>query len=49
MANGRYNSAIAERLTVTIETVESHRAAIFGGLGVHGAHKVFRRVLTVLA
>lgn len=49
MAEGRSNSAIAERLTVTLKTVESHIASIFSKLGLLGAQDDHRRVLAVLA
>jgi DNA-binding NarL/FixJ family response regulator len=49
MAEGRSNSAIAERLTVSGKTVESHIANIFDKLGLHGAQDDHRRVLAVLA
>jgi DNA-binding NarL/FixJ family response regulator len=49
MAEGRSNTAIAERLVVTVKTVESHIANIFSKLGLHGAQDDHRRVLAVLA
>jgi DNA-binding NarL/FixJ family response regulator len=49
MAEGRSNSAISERLTVSPKTVESHIASIFSKLGLHGAEDDHRRVLAVLA
>lgn len=49
MAEGRSNSAIAEGLTVSGKTVESHIASIFSKLGLHGAQDDHRRVLAVLA
>jgi DNA-binding NarL/FixJ family response regulator len=49
MAEGRSNSAIADRLMVTVKTVESHIANIFSKLGLHGAQDDHRRVLAVLA
>jgi DNA-binding NarL/FixJ family response regulator len=49
MAEGRSNSAIADRLTVTLKTVESHIANIFSKLGLHGEQDDHRRVLAVLA
>ncbi|MEV5966084.1 response regulator transcription factor [Kribbella sp. NPDC051952] len=49
MAEGRSNSAIASRLTVSLKTVESHIANIFSKLGLHGAQDDHRRVLAVLA
>jgi DNA-binding NarL/FixJ family response regulator len=49
MAEGRSNSAIAERLTVSLKTVESHIANIFSKLGLLGEQDDHRRVLAVLA
>ena len=49
MAEGRSNTAIADRLVVTVKTVESHIASIFSKLGLHGAQDDHRRVLAVLA
>jgi DNA-binding NarL/FixJ family response regulator len=49
MAEGRSNSAIAERLTVSLKTVESHIANIFSKLGLHDEPGGHRRVLAVLA
>jgi DNA-binding NarL/FixJ family response regulator len=49
MAEGRSNSAIADRLTVSLKTVESHIANIFSKLGLHGSQDDHRRVLAVLA
>jgi DNA-binding NarL/FixJ family response regulator len=49
MAEGRSNRAIADRLTVTLKTVESHIANIFSKLGLHGEQDDHRRVLAVLA
>jgi DNA-binding NarL/FixJ family response regulator len=49
MAEGRSNTAIADRLTVSLKTVESHIANIFSKLGLHGAQDDHRRVLAVLA
>ena len=49
MAEGRSNTAIADRLVVTVKTVESHIANIFAKLGLHGAQDDHRRVLAVLA
>ena len=49
MAEGRSNSAIADRLTVSVKTVESHIASIFSKLGLHGVQDDHRRVLAVLA
>jgi DNA-binding NarL/FixJ family response regulator len=49
MAEGRSNAAIAERLVVTVKTVESHIANIFTKLGLHDEPHDHRRVLAVLA
>jgi DNA-binding NarL/FixJ family response regulator len=49
IAEGRSNSAISDRLTVSPKTVESHIANIFSKLGLHGAQDDHRRVLAVLA
>jgi DNA-binding NarL/FixJ family response regulator len=49
MAEGRSNTAIADRLVVTVKTIESHIASIFSKLGLHGAQDDHRRVLAVLA
>jgi DNA-binding NarL/FixJ family response regulator len=49
MAEGRSNAAIAERLVVTVKTVESHIANIFIKLGLHDEPDDHRRVLAVLA
>jgi len=49
MAEGRSNTAIADRLVVKVKTVESHIANIFGKLGLLGAQDDHRRVLAVLA
>ncbi len=49
MAEGRSNAAIAERLVVTLKTVESHIANIFTKLGLHNEPDDHRRVLAVLA
>jgi DNA-binding NarL/FixJ family response regulator len=48
MAEGRSNSAIADRLVVAVKTVESHIANIFTKLGLHDAPNDHRRVLAVL-
>jgi DNA-binding NarL/FixJ family response regulator len=49
MAEGRSNSAIAERLFVSEGTVEKHIKAIFLKLGLTGDEADHRRVLAVLA
>jgi DNA-binding NarL/FixJ family response regulator len=49
MAEGRSNQAIAERLFVTLKTVEAHIASIFSKLGLLPAPDDHRRVLAVLA
>jgi DNA-binding NarL/FixJ family response regulator len=49
MAEGRSNSAIAERLFVSEGTVEKHIKAIFLKLGLAGDEADHRRVLAVLA
>ena len=48
MAEGRTNQAIAERLFVTLKTVEAHSANIFLKLGLLPAPDDHRRVLAVL-
>jgi len=48
MAEGRTNQAIAERLFVTLKTVEAHSANIFSKLGLLPAPDDHRRVLAVL-
>lgn len=49
MAEGRSNAAIADRLVVSVKTVESHIANIFTKLGLFDAPDDHRRVLAVLA
>jgi DNA-binding NarL/FixJ family response regulator len=49
MAEGRSNGAIAERLVVSVKTVESHIANIFTKLDLHDEPDDHRRVLAVLA
>ena len=49
MAEGRTNSAIAERLVVTGGAVEKHVSNIFGKLGLPPSEADHRRVLAVLA
>ena len=48
MAEGRSNTAIADRLVVAVKTVESHVANIFTKLGLEDAPHDHRRVLAVL-
>jgi DNA-binding NarL/FixJ family response regulator len=48
IAEGRSNSAIAERLTVTVGAVERHVTNIFDRLGLRSAPADHRRVLAVL-
>jgi DNA-binding NarL/FixJ family response regulator len=49
MAEGASNGAIAERLVLSIKTVESHIAGIFSKLELHDEPGGHRRVLAVLA
>jgi DNA-binding NarL/FixJ family response regulator len=49
MAEGRSNQAIADRMFVTLKTVEAHIASIFSKLGLLPAPDDHRRVLAVLA
>ena len=49
MAEGRSNSAIAERLFVSEGTIEKHIKAIFSKLNLTGDEADHRRVLAVLA
>jgi DNA-binding NarL/FixJ family response regulator len=49
MAEGRSNAAIADRLVVSVKTVESHIASIFTKLDLHEEPDDHRRVLAVLA
>ncbi len=48
MAEGRSNQAIADRLVITLKTVETHVASIFGKLGLEPQPDGHRRVLAVL-
>lgn len=48
IAEGRSNAAIAQRLVVSVKTVESHIANIFSKLGLHNEPTDHRRVLAVL-
>ncbi len=48
IAEGRSNAAIAQRLVVSVKTVESHIANIFNKLGLHDEPTDHRRVLAVL-
>jgi DNA-binding NarL/FixJ family response regulator len=49
MAEGRSNQAIADKLILTIKTVEAHVGSIFVKLGLEPASDDHRRVLAVLA
>jgi DNA-binding NarL/FixJ family response regulator len=49
MAEGRSNSAIAQRLYIGVGAVEKHISAIFGKLGLEVSATEHRRVLAVLA
>jgi DNA-binding NarL/FixJ family response regulator len=48
IAEGRSNSAIAEKLSVTVGAVERHVAHIYAKLGLREGHGEHRRVLAVL-
>jgi len=48
MAEGRSNQAIADRLVVSLKTVETHVASILSKLGLEPAAEDHRRVLAVL-
>jgi DNA-binding NarL/FixJ family response regulator len=49
MAEGRSNSAIAERLALTVKTIETHISHIFATLALGPTPEDHRRVLAVLA
>jgi serine/threonine-protein kinase len=49
MAEGRSNRAIADRLHISIRTLEKHTAGIFRKLGLHDQPDDHRRVLAVLS
>jgi DNA-binding CsgD family transcriptional regulator len=49
MAEGRSNSAIAQRLFITEKAVGKHSTSIFGKLGLVPSEDDNRRVLAVLA
>jgi DNA-binding NarL/FixJ family response regulator len=49
MAEGRSNAAIAERLVISMKTIETHIASIFSKLGLELEPDDHRRVLAVLA
>lgn len=48
MAEGRSNQAIAQRLVITLKTIETHVASIFSKLGLEPEPDDHRRVLAVL-
>ncbi|MEO8274043.1 MAG: response regulator transcription factor [Chloroflexota bacterium] len=48
MAEGRSNQAVADRLVITIKTVETHVASIFSKLGLEPEPDGHRRVIAVL-
>ena len=48
MAEGRSNTAIADKMVVTVGAVENHVGAIFDKLGLHRERQDHRRVLAVL-
>jgi DNA-binding NarL/FixJ family response regulator len=48
MAEGQSNQAIADRLVITLKTVETHVASIFSKLGLEPQPDGHRRVLAVL-
>lgn len=49
MAEGRSNAAVADRLVISMKTVETHIASIFSKLGLEPEPDDHRRVLAVLA
>ena len=49
MAEGRSNAAVAERLVISLKTIETHIASIFSKLGLEPEPDDHRRVLAVLA
>jgi DNA-binding NarL/FixJ family response regulator len=49
MAGGRTNQAMSARLHVSVKTVETHVANVFGKLGLFDSADDHRRVLAVLA
>jgi DNA-binding NarL/FixJ family response regulator len=49
MAEGRSNAAIAERLVISMKTIETHIASILSKLGLEPEPDDHRRVLAVLA
>ena len=48
MAEGRSNQSIAQRLVITLKTVETHVASIFSKLGLEPEPDGHRRVIAVL-
>lgn len=45
LANGRKNKEIAKELGISRRTVEDHRSAIYGKLGVHNVVELTRKLL----